>query len=472
MEGYPTQQHPESSSQDMHALGQQHGSSMFSRLKETLSIATRSEHATNEINKGGGEVDSLFTSQIDLVLSESAHVSTPTTTSIGSLKLSPSETLLPDGRSLAEVQEVERYILAARERKIKSLRKAEQRFVSVLDFWLETAELVSFMVQDSWLETAELLISGLASSVLVSAVTGQFQFSGYWLSTDSGSGLSLVHWLVSGQGLISVTGSGPWLVSSGQCRADANQDSISSLGMMEDLPVANSQAALIQNARLVARLVRTTTIATSSRATRSTKTKSSSYEEKTETDEDEDTQRDSQEKVPLEFEKDDEEDSSTPLERKGREKIRGSTVPRIETQICLCRSTNAEAQKKVKERKKKLVDARAAKKAASIAVPPTMEQARQAQLEKAKELQAKRKWIEEEQRAKEVDLTFQSPQEPKEKETVDITGHLKHLKLIQREKQMEEQRAVALAQEKIKENLKRTAEEAVLEPREEEPKKQ
>ncbi|MCO5586294.1 hypothetical protein L7F22_040233 [Adiantum nelumboides] len=97
MEGYPMQQHPESSSQDMHALGQQPGISMFSRLKETLSRATRSEHATNEINKGGGEVDSLFTSQIDPVLSESAHVSTPTTTPI------------------------------AREKEIESLRKAEQR---------------------------------------------------------------------------------------------------------------------------------------------------------------------------------------------------------------------------------------------------------------------------------------------------------------------------------------------------------
>ncbi|MCO5597839.1 hypothetical protein L7F22_051923 [Adiantum nelumboides] len=127
MEGYPMQQHPESSSQDMHALGQQPGISMFSRLKETLSRATRSEHATNEINEGGGKVDSPFTSQIDPVLSESAHVSTPATTPIGLSKLTPSETLFPDGRSLAEVQEVERYILAAREKEIESLRKAEQR---------------------------------------------------------------------------------------------------------------------------------------------------------------------------------------------------------------------------------------------------------------------------------------------------------------------------------------------------------
>ncbi|MCO5563450.1 hypothetical protein L7F22_017092 [Adiantum nelumboides] len=127
MEGYLMQQHPESFSQDMHALGQQPGISMFSRLKETLSRVTRSEHATNEINEGGGEVHSPFTSQIDPILSESVHVSTPATTPIGFSKLTPSETLLPDGRSFAEVQEVERYILAAREKKIERLRKAEQR---------------------------------------------------------------------------------------------------------------------------------------------------------------------------------------------------------------------------------------------------------------------------------------------------------------------------------------------------------
>ncbi|MCO5591870.1 hypothetical protein L7F22_045863 [Adiantum nelumboides] len=127
MERYPMQQHPESSSQDMHALGQQSGVSMFNRLKETLSRATRSKDATNEINEGGGKVDSHFTSQTDPVLSESIHVSTPATTPIGLSKLTPSKTLLPDGRSLAEVQEVERYILAAREKEIKSLRKAEQR---------------------------------------------------------------------------------------------------------------------------------------------------------------------------------------------------------------------------------------------------------------------------------------------------------------------------------------------------------
>ncbi|MCO5601964.1 hypothetical protein L7F22_056091 [Adiantum nelumboides] len=127
MKGYLMQQHLESSSQDMHVLDQQPGVSMFSRLKETLSRATRSKHATNEINEGGGEVDLPFNSQINPVLSESVHVSTPATTPIGFSKLTPSETLLPDGRSLTEVQVMERYILAARKKEIKSLCKAEQR---------------------------------------------------------------------------------------------------------------------------------------------------------------------------------------------------------------------------------------------------------------------------------------------------------------------------------------------------------
>ncbi|MCO5578408.1 hypothetical protein L7F22_032250 [Adiantum nelumboides] len=126
MEGYPMQQHLESLSQDMHALGQPPSSSMFSHLKETLSRATRSKHATNEINEGDGEVDSSFTSQIDPVLFESAHGSTPITIPIGPLKLTPLKTLLHDDRSLAKVQEVERYIFAARENEIESLCKAEQ----------------------------------------------------------------------------------------------------------------------------------------------------------------------------------------------------------------------------------------------------------------------------------------------------------------------------------------------------------
>ncbi|MCO5571381.1 hypothetical protein L7F22_025121 [Adiantum nelumboides] len=90
----------------------------------------------------------------------------------------------------------------------------------------------------------------------------------------------------------------------------------------------------------------------------------------------------------------------------------------------------------------------------------------------AKALQEERRRIKSEQKSQEVDLTSQSPKEPREKETVDITGHLEHVKKLQREKHLEEQRAAALVREKIKENLKRTAEQAILESQEGEPKKQ
>ncbi|MCO5551943.1 hypothetical protein L7F22_005450 [Adiantum nelumboides] len=135
------------------------------------------------------------------------------------------------------------------------------------------------------------------------------------------------------------------------------------LGMIEDLPMANFQAALIQHARLVARPVRTTTTATSSRASRSSK-KSSSDDERTDTDKedsqkgfDDESPKGSQAMGPSELESD-EEDTSIPLHRKGTKK---SKKPRsAETQIAY-----AKAQARVEERKKKLADARAAKAAAS-----------------------------------------------------------------------------------------------------------
>ncbi|MCO5556563.1 hypothetical protein L7F22_010113 [Adiantum nelumboides] len=77
-----------------------------------------------------------------------------------------------------------------------------------------------------------------------------------------------------------------------------------------------------------------------------------------------------------------------------------------------------------------------------------------------------------EQKAQEVDVSSQSTQGPKEKEVVDIIGHIEHLKKIQRDKNLEEQRVATLAREIIKEGLKRTAEQAILEPQEGEPKKQ
>ncbi|MCO5584081.1 hypothetical protein L7F22_038004 [Adiantum nelumboides] len=209
--------------------------------------------------------------------------------------------------------------------------------------------------------------------------------------------------------------------------------------MIEDLPATNSQAALIQNAKLVACLMRTTTIATSSRATRSSK-KSLSDDKRMDINKghskkgsDDESEKDSQARGPFEFEKSDEEDTSTPLKRKEMEK---SKKPRMETQIAY-----AKVQARVEERNKKLADARAAKATASTKpVLLTMEETRLAKIEKAKELQIERQRIAAEQKAQELDITSQSSQ--------------------------------ALAQEKIKEALKRTVEEAVLEPREGEPKKQ
>ncbi|MCO5594951.1 hypothetical protein L7F22_048988 [Adiantum nelumboides] len=103
------------------------------------------------------------------------------------------------------------------------------------------------------------------------------------------------------------------------------------LGIIEDLPATNSQAALIQKARLVAHPVRTTTTATSSRATRSSK-KSFGDDERIDTDKEdnskgsnEESQKGSQEKGPFKFEKSDKEDTSTPLKRR---ETRSSKKPR------------------------------------------------------------------------------------------------------------------------------------------------
>ncbi|MCO5603086.1 hypothetical protein L7F22_057231 [Adiantum nelumboides] len=89
-----------------------------------------------------------------------------------------------------------------------------------------------------------------------------------------------------------------------------------------------------------------------------------------------------------------------------------------------------------------------------------------------KKIQIEKQRIAAGKKAKEVNISSQSTQEPKEKEVVDITSHMEPLERIQRDKKIEEQRAAALAREKIKEILKRTAEQAVLEPRGEDPKRQ
>ncbi|MCO5554964.1 hypothetical protein L7F22_008504 [Adiantum nelumboides] len=139
------------------------------------------------------------------------------------------------------------------------------------------------------------------------------------------------------------------------------------LDMIKDLPVAGSQASLIQHARFVVKPVKTTTTATFSRATRSSK-KSSSDDEKTDTDKEEDSQD------------------------------KKSKKPRLEQQVLL-----AEAQARVEERKKMLAKARAVKVAAKVSKPKTMEEARLALIKKAKALQEERRRIEIEQKAQEGD---------------------------------------------------------------------
>ncbi|MCO5573952.1 hypothetical protein L7F22_027730 [Adiantum nelumboides] len=203
---------------------------------------------------------------------------------------------------------------------------------------------------------------------------------------------------------------------------------------------------------------------TSSRSTRSSK-KSLSNDEKTETDKEqdsggsdkeEDSQKEAEAKGPSEHELSDEEDTSTPLDRKSKK-------PRSAEQVLL-----DEAMARVEARKKALADARATKKAKSTK-PMTMEEARKIRLEKAKALQEERRQIEVEQKAQEQAATqaAQSAKSAKEKEVVDLTGTIELMK--KKEKHLEEQWATKLAREKIKEALKRKAEEPVLKLREARP---
>ncbi|MCO5605574.1 hypothetical protein L7F22_059757 [Adiantum nelumboides] len=192
------------------------------------------------------------------------------------------------------------------------------------------------------------------------------------------------------------------------------------LGMIKNLPTVGSQASLIQHARtLIKREV-----------------------------------KGNQSKGPS-----DEEDTSTPLNTKSKK-------PRSETQIAY-----AEAQVRVEARKKELANARVAKAIAKMTNTMTMEEARQARIENAKAMQEEKRRIKEEQKAQEEAIVAQTSQASKEKEVVDLTSHIEHLKKTQRDKNLEEQWSAPLAQKKIKEALKRKVEELVLEPRKVSPKK-
>ncbi|MCO5583440.1 hypothetical protein L7F22_037351 [Adiantum nelumboides] len=97
------------------------------------------------------------------------------------------------------------------------------------------------------------------------------------------------------------------------------------LGMIKDLPAAGSQASLIQQARYVPKAVKTTTSTASSRTTRSTK-KSFSDDERIEIDKDQDSDEFDKEYIrkgaeapgPSEHEPSDQEDTSTPLDKKSK----------------------------------------------------------------------------------------------------------------------------------------------------------
>ncbi|MCO5608202.1 hypothetical protein L7F22_062408 [Adiantum nelumboides] len=134
------------------------------------------------------------------------------------------------------------------------------------------------------------------------------------------------------------------------------------------------------------------------KSTRSTK-KSSSDDERIDTNierilkgSDDESPKGSQARGSLEFEKGDEDITSTPLKRKETKK---SKVPKSTMQI-----DYPEAQAKVEERKRMLATTRVAKVATSIRLAPhTMEQARQARIEAAKKLQAESQRIAVEQKA-------------------------------------------------------------------------
>ncbi|MCO5602306.1 hypothetical protein L7F22_056435 [Adiantum nelumboides] len=98
------------------------------------------------------------------------------------------------------------------------------------------------------------------------------------------------------------------------------------------------------------------------------------------------------------------------------------------------------------------------------------EEARKLTMEKAKALQEKRRKLEAEQKTQEEAAAVQETQ-TKEKEIIDLSSAIEHLKKIERENHIEEQRAAQLAREKIKEALRRKAEGPILEPREGSPKK-
>ncbi|MCO5602134.1 hypothetical protein L7F22_056262 [Adiantum nelumboides] len=163
--------------------------------------------------------------------------------------------------------------------------------------------------------------------------------------------------------------------------------------------------------------IKTTTTTASSRTTRSTK-KSSNDDEKIDIDKDKDSkisdkekdsQKDAEAKGPSEDEPSNQEDTSTPLDRKGKK-------PRIEEKVLL-----DEAMARVEARKKVLVDAIEAKEVAiKLAQKMVAEEAKNTRLEKAKALQEERRRLEAKKKAQEEAAIAQAAQ-AKEKEIIDLS---------------------------------------------------
>ncbi|MCO5611257.1 hypothetical protein L7F22_065509 [Adiantum nelumboides] len=223
------------------------------------------------------------------------------------------------------------------------------------------------------------------------------------------------------------------------------------------------RAALIQQAKYVPKAVKTASSAASSRSTRSRK--NFSDEECTDTNKDHNLDESDREDIPKEaeavgtskYEKSDEEDTSTPLEKK-------SQKPRSREQVLM-----DEAMARVKAGRKELAHARVAT-AAKTAKPTTMEEARNLRIEKAKVLQKERKRLEVEEKAREEAEAAQAAQ-TQEKEVIDLSGTVEYLKKLEREKHMAEQWVAQLAREKIKEALSKKTEEPILEPSQGSPKR-
>ncbi|MCO5549378.1 hypothetical protein L7F22_002849 [Adiantum nelumboides] len=220
------------------------------------------------------------------------------------------------------------------------------------DFWLETTELVSFRFRtDNW-------------SVLVSAVTELF-----W---------TLVTGQLTGSGLWSAcAGSGNWIVLIEEVSFPLTTEMLAKIHSAKEQnnKVEETKAHAQEEARI--RILK--------RKQKLQQQRQPPIEETTpiplaaiQSDESdhEDSPKEAEAPRPSEYERSDKEDASTPLDKKSKR-------PRSREQILM-----DEAMARVEARRKELADARAAK-AAKIAKPTTMEEAKKLRIGKAKAFKKK-----------------------------------------------------------------------------------